>query len=233
MMPRVPEPDLMLTREQAKAYASVDMGVAHQPLIDFFRSTFGDASGQLLDLGCGPADISIRFVRALPEITAVGVDGSDAMLAEGRAAILAAGLQERITLEKRYLPDAAIETRHFDLVVSNSLLHHLADPRVMWRSAIRAAKPGAPVAIMDLSRPDSLELAHATVDRNMRDAPAVLQSDFFNSLCAAYTPAEVRGQLDEAGLVDFRVIEVDDVHQIIWGRAPLEAAAARADAPTR
>ena len=219
-MTRVPEPDLMLDREQAEAYASVDMSAAHQPLIDFFRRTFGDAAGRLVDLGCGPADISIRFARAFPELTVIGVDGSDAMLAEGRAAVLAAALGDRITLERRYLPDASVETREFDAVVSNSLLHHLADPHVMWRSALGAGKPGAPIVVMDLSRPDSPNLARAIVERNMPAAPSVLRRDFFNSLCAAYTPAEVRHQLDEEGLLDFRITEIDDAHQIIWGRAP-------------
>jgi hypothetical protein len=49
------------------------------------------------------------------------------------------------------------------------------------------------------------------------DEPPVLQRDFHNSLCAAYTPDEVRTQLHAAGLTQFEVAAVSDRHWLAWG----------------
>jgi hypothetical protein len=50
--------------------------------------------------------------------------------------------------------------------------------------------------------------------------PEVLKRDFFNSLCAAFTPDEVRGQLAAAGLEVLRVQTVSDRHLTVSGRLP-------------
>src|SRR5262245_51798987 len=113
-MERIPEPELMDEQAQAAAYAAADWSESHGKIPGYFRQRFPHVvRGRFLDLGCGTGDVTIRFARAFPEITAVGVDGSDAMLAFGRRYVLEAGLDARITLENRYLPDPALETRAF------------------------------------------------------------------------------------------------------------------------
>jgi hypothetical protein len=49
-------------------------------------------------------------------------------------------------------------------------------------------------------------------------APAVLQRDYVHSLCAAFTPAELRAQLDEHGLPELTVEVVSDRHIVTAGR---------------
>src|SRR5881397_1651180 len=67
MMPRVLEPELMNDPEQALAYAKADFEEENQGFVNRFRTYYPDLTeGHVLDLGCGPADIPIRFVRALP-----------------------------------------------------------------------------------------------------------------------------------------------------------------------
>jgi len=75
-----------------------------------------------------------------PGLEIAGIDGSEAMLEFGRKYVREAGLDSRITLEKRYLPDASLENHQFDAAISNSLLHHLADPLTLWRAASRSVK---------------------------------------------------------------------------------------------
>lgn len=218
MLPRTPEPDLMDCAEQALAYAEADFSEPHDAFVAHFRRLFPDfVAGAALDLGCGPADISIRFCRALPAVSLTGVDGAAAMLELGRRAIERHGLSTRLALEHRYLPDSTLPPAHFDAVISNSLLHHLADPAVLWQTVTHAAKPGAPVAVMDLMRPTSLDEAGQLAERYASDAPAVLRHDFYHSLLAAYRPDEVRAQLATAGLAHFRVEAVSDRHLLIWG----------------
>jgi len=187
-MERTPEPELMDEQEQAAAYAIEDWSESHGKIPGYFRARFPHfAGGRVLDLGCGPADVTVRFAKAFPQVTALGVDGSEAMLAFGRKRVRDEGLESRISLENHYLPDPALEKGEFDAVVSNSLLHHIANPIAFWRTAARCARPGAPVLIVDLLRPPD----HATAERLVREhaggAPPVLERDFIASLHAAYT----------------------------------------------
>jgi cyclopropane fatty-acyl-phospholipid synthase-like methyltransferase len=219
---RYPEPELMEDDAQTDAYAAADLSELQQAMVTYFAERCGGLSsgGRLLDLGCGAADMTIRFASAWRGITALGVDGSDSFLRRAHAAIRAAGVEDRVRVERRYLPDTALETREFDAVIANSVLHHLADPAALWRTAVRCAKPGAPVMVMDLRRPATLADAQSLVDRHAADAAPVLRQDFFNSLRAAYRADEIRLQLDGAGLRDFQIEELGDLHVRVWGVAP-------------
>lgn len=217
-MKRTPEPELMDEQEQAEAYASADFSEAHGKIPRYFHERFPHfTKGRVVDLGCGPADVTIRFMRAFSETTALGVDASEWMLNFGRRAVRAAGLESRVVLEKRHLPDRELETRAFDAVISNSLLHHIADPDALWRTAVLCAKPEAPVLIVDLLRPQDEATVVRLVNEHASDAPPVLRRDFMASLHAAYTVDEVRGQLRNARLDGFQVEQTDELHLVAWG----------------
>ncbi len=219
-MERVPEPELMDDPAQAQAYAKADFSEPHGAFIEHFRNLFpGRVPHRVLDLGCGAADISVRFARAWPEASLTALDGAVAMLSCARACVQAAGLEARITLCQRRLPDLDGIPRAFDAVISNSLLHHLHRPEVMWRAIKSIALPGASVLVMDLSRPPSREAAEALVAAYAANEPPVLQRDFLNSLCAAFRPEEVRRQLEAAGLA-FSVEAVSDRHLLVHGSMP-------------
>jgi SAM-dependent methyltransferase len=220
-MERTPEPELMDEQEQAAAYAAADWSESHGKIPGYFRDRFPQFTmGRVIDLGCGNADVTVRFVKAFPGVTALGVDGSEAMLAFGRRHVREAGLDSRIILERRYLPDPVLETGSFDAVICNSLLHHFADPVSLWRTAALCAKPNAPVAIIDLLRPPDHETALRLVNERAKDAPSVLQRDFIASLHAAYTLEEVRQQLRDAGLASFQLDQTDELHFVGWGLTP-------------
>lgn len=217
-MERIPEPDLMDDAEQAEAYATADFSAPHDAFVAHFRARFpAFANGEVLDLGCGSADVSIRFCEAYPAVRLTGVDGAEAMLDWGRRAVMTRGLVGRLALRCCYLPDEGLGTARFDGVISNSLLHHLRDPAVLWRTVQQAGCPGAPVMVMDLMRPASPAEAERLTARHAASAPAVLRRDFYHSLFAAYRPAEVEQQLEAAGLSGFRVEVVSDRHLLAWG----------------
>ncbi|HEX6174620.1 MAG TPA: SAM-dependent methyltransferase, partial [Candidatus Binatia bacterium] len=62
-MERIPEPELMDEDEQARAYALADFAEPHNHFVELFRECFPDEAitGHVLDLGCGPADVTLRF----------------------------------------------------------------------------------------------------------------------------------------------------------------------------
>lgn len=220
-MRRIPEPELMDDPEQAAAYAAADFSDANRLFLALFAEKFpGHEPRQVVDLGCGPGDIPLAFARRQRACRVVGVDGSAAMLAIARRQRESCPeLRERVDFRLARLPGAALPAG-FDTVLSNSLLHHLADPLDLWREVRRLGNPGAAVLVMDLIRPRSEDEARDLVHRYAAGAPPVLQRDFFHSLRAAYTVAEVRSQLVDAELAGFEVAPVSDRHLAVWGRLP-------------
>lgn len=218
-MQRIPEPELMDDFEQARAYALADFEEPHGQFIALFKQHFPDQAvdGVVLDLGCGTGDITKRFAYAFPQCRIHALDGAEQMLMFARQSVDFEMLHERVRLFKRMLPTDKLPKEQYDVVISNSLLHHLADPQVLWQSIKQFAKPGGAVFVMDLMRSDSIEQAEAMVKQYAANEPAVLQKDFLNSLLAAYTPDEVRAQLSEAGLEHLMVEVVSDRHLIVSG----------------
>jgi SAM-dependent methyltransferase len=219
-MDRIPEPELMLDPEQALAYAQADFEEPHSRFVELFSECFfGEpVEGCVLDLGCGPGDIALRFARAYPSCLVDGVDGSQAMIDAGKDALARSGVADRVRLVRCLLPQDTPPRSTYDAAITNSLLHHLSDPMVLWRAVRAYVRPGAPVFVMDLMRPESRAAAERLVDEHAAGEPEVLREDFFNSLCAAYRPEEVKAQIKAAGLHAFAVEPVSDRHLIAFGR---------------
>lgn len=213
-MERVPEPELMDDELQVRAYAGADFEAPHSRFIELLLERLQPerSGGRALDLGCGHGDISRRFSVACPDWQVDALDGSAAMLA-------VAAEMTPDSLPIRYfhahLP-APAEIR-YDLIFSNSLLHHLGDPAVLWSSVRERARPGCPVFVMDLFRPADPGSARSLLQQYAADEPEILQTDFYNSLLAAYEPAEISAQLKAAGL-NLTVETVSDRHVIAWGQ---------------
>jgi len=203
--------------EQARAYSEADFNESHDRFVAAIASRFGALSGVVLDLGCGPADPTVRLAMANPVVTIVGVDAGPVMLGLARQRIQRAGLNSRIRLEQRRLPDPSLAARQFDVVVSNSLLHHLPDPMVLWRTVADCGRRGGIVAIMDLLRPADNEAVQRLVAGHVEEAPPVLRADFRNSLRAAYRLDEVEYQLGNAGLRGLTVEQIGDYHLLVSG----------------
>ncbi|MGI9263695.1 MAG: class I SAM-dependent methyltransferase, partial [Gammaproteobacteria bacterium] len=171
---RIPEPELMDDVEQATAYAEADFDESNTLFLDLFdRHHPGwDARGTILDLGCGPGDIAIRLARVFPSCEIHGLDGSQAMLDLAEAAKQsAADVGNRVQFLNGPIPSVELPKTSYEAVVSNSLLHHLHDPSLMWTTLKKYAAPGAPVLIMDLVRSASPEQAQQLVEAYASDDP--------------------------------------------------------------
>jgi SAM-dependent methyltransferase len=229
-MQRVPEPELMEEVAQVQAYAMADFAAGDQAVVERLvqlAATAGVALASpealLVDLGCGPGNISLRLSSRFPAARVVGIDGSAAMLrvAEERRCGLGAAA-DRLQFACHTLPSAALEQGELagacTALVSNSLLHHLHQPAVLWQAVRTLAAPGAFLYLKDLRRPVSPAAAEALLERHLPEAPAVLQRDYLASLHAAFTAAEVEGQLAAADLPQLVVAELDDRYLEVWGR---------------
>ena len=220
-MNRVLEPELMTGEDQALAYAKADFAQVNQGFVDRFRACFPKAvGGAMVDLGCGPGNIPVRFARTLPGFTITAVDGSEPMIALAKQAAKQAGVEDRVHARCARLPMLPLPLQSFDAIVSNSLLHHMPDPHLFWNEVVRLGRPGATVLIMDLFRPESPERARQIVEQYSSDEAPVLKEDFFNSRCAAFTMREIRYQIRSRGLGGLICEFASDRHWIVWGHLP-------------
>jgi SAM-dependent methyltransferase len=215
------EPALMAAEEQARAYAQANFSESNS----LFMRLLGELKpgplkgSRALDLGCGSADIIGRFLRTYPEATCDALVGTAVMLELARTAL--ERLPEAATrcrLLHECLPCPTLPRAHYDLILSNSLLHQLPNPQVLWETVRQTARPGALVLVMDLMRPASAGWAEALVETYTAGEPAILRTDFRNALFAAFEPQEVVVQLREAGLNGLEVGVVSDRHLAVFGR---------------
>ncbi|MFQ5742187.1 MAG: class I SAM-dependent methyltransferase [Acidobacteriota bacterium] len=219
-MKRVLEPELMDDDAQARAYAEADFEDSNNLFMTLFRDRFVNrpVTGHVIDLGCGPGDISLRFAVAYPNCIVHAVDGAEAMLRHARAALARADtLRERVQFTLARIPEAPLPRASYDVLISNSMLHHLQDPQELWSTIRQHAEAGAPICIMDLKRPGHRQRARALVETYAANEAEILKRDFYNSLLAAFEPDEIRAQLCEAGLHGLAVSEVSDRHLLVAG----------------
>jgi ubiquinone/menaquinone biosynthesis C-methylase UbiE len=219
-MQRIPEPELMDDPEQALAYSRADFSAAHGARLEIFKSLYPQLQldGAVLDLGCGSGDVLLRFARAYPEADFYGLDGSQPMLDLARGAIDAEpALEQRVQLLRGIIPEGPIPSHPWQLIMSHSLLHQLHRPQVLWRTIREHGSRGCAVFVADLRRPPSEIEARRLVSVTSKDEPQILQRDFYNSLCAAFEPEEVRSQLEQADLSALAVRLHDPFHLTVHG----------------
>lgn len=217
MMRRVLEPELMDDPEQARIYAAADFSEENALFVDRFFACAGDLDrAHVIDLGCGPGDIPLRLASRHPTLRVTGIEASQPMVALAEDAVRKAGLAERIHFVCQRFQDVVLQ-EPADAVISNSLVHHVPNPLQFWYAVKRMAKPGAPVLVMDLLRPDSPEAARELVNRYAANEPEQLRHDFYHSLLAALTEDEVAAHLAELNLSRLLVDVIDDRHWIVTG----------------
>ena len=220
-MPRRPEPEYMDAGHEADAYAAADFGEVNQAVVDRLLELAGALEhARVVDLGTGPADIPVRLVRARPGWHVVAVDASDAMLRHAQQAIEREGLGHAIDLVLADAKATGLADAAFDVVFSNSILHHITDTDAFWAEVKRIARPGACAFLRDLARPHAAHAARAIVDRYARDETELLREEYYRSLLSSYTVEEVRAQLARAGLGSLQVAMVTDRHLDVFGRMP-------------
>lgn len=213
-MKRICEAELMDDLAQAEAYGAADFSSSDRALVKWIAQQFPEGLGEnLVDLGCGPGNITFLLAEKYPEARVLGLDGALAMLglAEERR------VSEQVRFQEVLLPCPDLEGGHTALI-SNSLLHHLHDPQGLWQSVRQLGAPGAVVVIHDLRRPSNDAALDELVERYAAEAPPILRRDYSQSLRAAFTLEEVREQLALAGLSELQLAERQDRYLVVWGR---------------
>ncbi|MBI4557151.1 MAG: class I SAM-dependent methyltransferase [Candidatus Hydrogenedentes bacterium] len=205
---------------EAEAYAAADFAEVNEAFVARLLELAGDrADAVALDLGTGPGDMPIRIVRQRPGWRIVAVDASFAMLRLARRAIAEAGASHVVVPVQTDAKGCPFLSGAFDIIFSNSIVHHITDVAAFWNEVKRLAKPGGHILLRDLSRPPSPEAARRIVETYAAHESPLLQEEFYRSLLSAYTPDEVRTQLDAAGLEGLSVVMSSDRHWDVFSVA--------------
>jgi ubiquinone/menaquinone biosynthesis C-methylase UbiE len=204
---RILEEEVMDSEDEVEAYEG-GVTATHLSRMDdtFVRAAlrFADPSARLLDVGTGPASLPVKMALKRKDIALVGVDLSETMLATARKGIATRGLEKRVVLRQASARKLPFPDGSFDLVVSNSLLHHLPDPVPALDEMARVLAPGGSVFIRDLRRPSPARIDEQ-IRRHGRFYSGKMYELFANSVRAAFTVAEMKELALESRLAGCRV----------------------------
>jgi ubiquinone/menaquinone biosynthesis C-methylase UbiE len=211
MLSRVLEPEVMDTPEEARAYNAMDHSEVNRRFADDFLAVSPDL-GEVLDLGTGTALIPIELCQRAPDARVLAIDLSVSMLDLARGNVEIASLTQQIMLDRvdgKRLPYA---DGRFTAVMSNSIVHHIPEPRGALGEAWRVLAPGGLIFIRDLLRPDDDASVQRLVDLYVSDGTAHQRQMFDDSLRAALNLEEIRGLVAQLGASPQDVQQTSDRH---------------------
>jgi ubiquinone/menaquinone biosynthesis C-methylase UbiE len=210
-MNRILEPEVMDTWLEATAYDAMDF----ESVNTAFATDAIDLDPhaiKILDVGTGTARIPILMCQQRPQYLITGVDLAQSMLIIGQRNVEAAGLNQRIRLERvdsKRMPYPDLE---FDMIVSNSLVHHIPDPLSFFQEVKRLVRPGGAILIRDLIRPENDAAVNELVAKIGGEYDTHQQQLFRDSLKAALTLIEVQELIDQVGLSQVTLSQSSDLH---------------------
>ncbi|RMF43957.1 MAG: class I SAM-dependent methyltransferase [Planctomycetota bacterium] len=211
MIDRILEPELMDDPEATQQYDAMDHSeVNRRFVLDLLEA--GLPGPDILDLGTGTARIPIELCQRSPDCRVMASDAAQCMLEIGRINVAIAGLEHRIELHLGDCKQLPFADGMFDCVISNSLLHHLADPRPAIGEIIRVTRPGGRIFVRDLVRPDDVQALESLVATHAGSEPESAQQLLRQSLHAALTLDEIRSMVADAGMVPTDVQMTSDRH---------------------
>jgi len=222
MLPRVLEPEVMDTPEEARDYDAMDHAAVNATFCaDLLGAAPVGALGRVLDVGTGTALIPIELCKRASHIDVVAIDLADNMLALAKDNVGFAGFADRIELQKLDAKSLPFADGAFGAVISNSIVHHIPDPAGVLAEMWRVVRKGGILFVRDLHRPSS----HAEIDRLVglyggeppADAAMTKSFDhqvslFRASLAASLTIDEVAKMVDPLGIPTGAITMTSDRH---------------------
>ena len=220
-MERTLEPELMDTPEEADGYDAMDHSGPNTAFVE--RLIELGAHGRMLDIGTGPGHMPLLVCDRVADAHVVGVDLARHMLAHAERRLAASPHGGRVEFQLADAKGLDFPDHSFDVVFSNTILHHIPDPRPFLREAHRVLRPGGVFLVRDLFRPADAAAALALVQNYAADETPYNQELFRASLHAALTPEELRAMAGELGLDDLELVLDTDRHMSLQRHATAHA----------
>jgi trans-aconitate 2-methyltransferase len=133
------------------------------------RLQLGD-SEKIIDLGCGSGENTFELARRSAYGSALGVDGSPAMIEAARKLLEAepAELKRRVSFELLNLAKFSAD-RAYTLIFSNAAFQWIPDHRALFAACFEALRPGGTIVVQMPA--NETETAKVEVGKLAREAP--------------------------------------------------------------
>ena len=230
-MERISEPELMKEKEQVISYDEADFSEGENNLINQIKNYLLknnislNEKDLIVDLGCGPGNISEKLSINWPNTEVFGIDGSKEM-------IIKAESNKKISKNKKKLQNLhylCTDIRTFDLnkispkkeislLVSNSLIHHLTHLSDFFETIRRLSSENTVNFHKDLKRPVDEHSALELKAKCSSKHNSILTDDYYASLRASYTYLELRDFTIENSFSSLKVSEDGDQYLIVYGK---------------
>lgn len=111
--------------------------------------------GRVLDVATGTADLAMELVSSEKAGHVSGIDISDGMMEVGRKKVVAAGLEDRISIMKASALDMPFDEGSFDAVTCAYGVRNFSDLDKGLAEMYRVLKPGGQLAVLEFSYPSN------------------------------------------------------------------------------
>ncbi len=229
-MERIAEPELMKKKEQVISYDEADFSEGEISLINqinhyLLRKNISlNEKDLIVDLGCGPGNISEKLAIKWPNTEVVGIDGSEEMIlrAEYNKKVL---MNQRDLKNLRYIcadiKDVKLNNflykKEISLLVSNSLIHHITHLEDFFKTIKSLSNKITINFHKDLKRPLDEKSALELKAQCSKKYNEILTNDYYASLRASYTFKELKNFTLENDLSSLDVFEEGDNYLIVYG----------------
>lgn len=168
-------------------------------------------ASELLDIGCGAGNYSVKMLQELPNLAVTLVDLSQPMLDRAIQRVSPA----RVTAIRGDIRDVTLERGRYDIAVATAVLHHLRE-EAEWRAAFskvyQSLKSGGSFWIADLIE-HSIPLVQRLMWGRYGDYLSALKGDAYRDHVFGYieeedSPRPLLFQIDCLREAGFRQVEV-------------------------
>jgi ubiquinone/menaquinone biosynthesis C-methylase UbiE len=214
---RVLEPEVMDSTDEARDYDAMDHGEVNRRFVDDLLAAqrrFGvPLEARVLDLGTGTAQIPIELCLQNPLASVLAIDLAESMLQLAAENVERRGLSTRIALQQVDAKGLPFTDSQFAVVMSNSIVHHIPEPRNALAEAVRVlSKPGGLIFVRDLARPVDNDTVHRLVEMYAAGCNDHQRRLFDASLRAALSVEEIRALVSSLGFDPSGVQATSDRH---------------------
>ena len=190
---RRPEEETMMQPAEVEEYSEYTNNVHFESLDNALVDhalRLGVNQGVVLDVGTGPGQIPVKIAKRESRLKIYGIDNSDSMLMTAAQNAFNEGVQSRVIFQGGDATSIPFDEHTFDMVLCNSVLHHLADPVGLFNEINRIVKPDGAILIRDLRRPLK-GMLHLHVAWFGRFYHGLLKELYTASVSASYTKNEL------------------------------------------
>ena len=168
----------------------------------------------LLDIGCGAGNYSLKMLQALPNLNVALLDLSQPML-ERAAQRVGAATSGRVVTHQADIRELELGEARYDIILAAAVFHHLrADEewRAVFAKCLRALRPGGALWISDM-----IEHQHPPLQALMKarygEYLSAQKGDKYRETVFSYiekedTPRSILFQVDLLREVGFSAVEI-------------------------